>query len=87
MVDENYGIPDPTWRHHGEWSDCEANPFASDLQIGQAVRINYRDQRKFRSQPIGYIRQFAVMKRIGYAYVEWGHQPPRPVPRWALVKA
>jgi hypothetical protein len=87
MVDDNYGMPDQTWRDHGEWSRCDANPYAEELVIGQAVRVNFRDPQEFAAQPIGYIRQFAVIKGMGYGYVQWGEEPARPVPQWALVKA
>jgi len=87
MVDDNYGMPDPIWRKSGEWSGCEPNPYAEELVVGQAVRVNYRNRVTFAGQPIGHIDEFRVINGMVHAYVRWGNGLPRAVPRWALVKA
>lgn len=87
MVDDNYGMPDPIWREYREWSGCEPNPYAEELEVGQAVRVNYRDRIKFASQSIGHIDRFSVINGMVHAYVWWGDELPYAVPLWALVKA
>ena len=87
MVNESLGMPDPTWRDLGDWSGCEPNPFAGELQLGQAVRVNYRDPAAFADQPIRRIDRFRVVDGMRQAEVRWEGGEVRTVPCWALIKA
>ena len=86
MVNEGLGMPDPRWRDHREWGGCEHNPYAGELQVGQAVRINYRDRAAFSRQPIARIQRFHVVDGEIHADLRWDGGETRTVPRWALIK-
>ena len=70
----------------GRWSQCEPNPDASELTVGQEVRLNLRSRPEYGVQPVGTILDFRVENDEWCADVQWP-EAVETVPRWALIKA
>ena len=74
MVNENHSVGSPRVPYESEsWlSSLKVNEAARNLKVGDAVKLNFRNARKFQDHPAGTIVAITINYRANkIATVQW----------------